>query len=315
MISTTFKEQKALVRRCSSTNTDIELAFHSFGDSTNPCVLLVSGLGVQCLMYDEQFCQLISERGFFVVRYDNRDVGYSTKFDHLSKQPLLLHAVLPESLVPWGSVPYSLEDMALDGIALLDYLGVQRANVVGCSMGGMLVQVMATLHPNRVASATSIVSHTGSGKVIQPSWRMKLLMLKRPASSAKEDIIAHRTRMLTAMGGSRVAAHTGWLRERSESVVNRSTYIKGSFRQMVAILSARNREPLLRKCMVPMLVIHGDEDPLIPVENGYRTAAIMPNATLAVVHGMGHVILPEHFQHVSGLIVDHIIRSQTKNTH
>ena len=121
-----YEEQRAKVRRCPSTMCDVELAYHTFGNSSHPCVLLVAGLGVQALLYDEVFCAALADHGFFVVRYDNRDVGLSTKFDHV-RQPSLLHLVMRRSLVPFGSVPYTLEDMADDGIALLDFLGVRRA--------------------------------------------------------------------------------------------------------------------------------------------------------------------------------------------
>lgn len=304
-----FVERKALVRRCASTNTDIELAYHTFGDPANPCVLLVSGLGVQCLMYDEELCDYVARHGFYVVRYDNRDVGFSTKLDHV-KQPKLLNVLLPPACVPNGAVPYSLDDMALDGIALLDVLRIPAAHIVGTSMGGMIVQIMATKHTARVLSMTSIVSLTGSKTHgVEPSFGMKLLMLKGPRSSSKEDLVALRILKLTAIGGPTAAAHRQWIETRSWEVVNRTAYNKGAFRQMVAIVTAADREPLLRQCPVPALIIHGNEDPLVPVGNGYRTAAVMPNANLVLVEGMGHILFPPAFDYVAGLIVAHAKRA------
>ena len=308
-LSLAFEEQRATVRRCHSTNKDIELAYHTFGEAGNPCILLVSGLGVQCLSYDELFCAMLAKEGFFVVRYDNRDVGLSTKFDH-AKQPNVLHLLVRSSLVPFGSVPYTLADMALDGIALLDYLDIRRAHVVGTSMGGMLAQTMVISHPDRFASLTSIMSHTGSPRhVTSGTTKTKLLILSSPKSTSREDLLQFRKHVVSVLGGPIAEHHVQWTSQRSERTVARTTYRAGGFRHTVAISQAPDREPMLRKCSTPALIIHGLADELVPPQNGYRTAAVIPNAKLVLVPDMAHVVFPCFYDLLTSEIVAHARRS------
>ena len=308
-LSLTFEEKTATVRRCTATKQDIELAYHTFGEARNPCILLVSGLGVQCVVYDELFCAMLAKEGFFVVRYDNRDVGLSTKFDHV-KQPNLLHMLLRSSLVPFGSVPYTLTDMALDGIALLDYLGIRRAHVVGTSMGGMLAQTMVIAHPDRFYSITSMMSNTSSPKhVTSGSMKTKLLMLANPKSTSRDDYVAFRLHAVSVLGGPLAERYTKWTADISERTILRTTYRQGIFRHTVALVQAPDREPMLRKCTTPALIIHGLADELAPPQNGYRTAAVMPNAKLVLVPDMAHVVFPCFYDLVTSEIAAHARRS------
>jgi pimeloyl-ACP methyl ester carboxylesterase len=268
----------------------IEIEYEVFGSPEHPALLLVMGLGAQLIAWDDNLCRLLVEQGFYVIRYDNRDVGLSTKFDSAGVPDLM--AVL--TAVTTGEpveVAYTLEDMADDGIALLDALGIGRAHIVGASMGGMLVQAMALRHPDRVLSLCSIMSTTGSREVGQPDPEAMALLMAPPPSNRAEAIEA-------GIRGAKVLGSPGFpydeakARVRLGAAYDRMNYPEGTTRQLVAIVGCEDRTPALRQLDLPTLVIHGEDDKLVTPSGGRATAEAVPGAQLLMIPGCGHD-LPE----------------------
>jgi pimeloyl-ACP methyl ester carboxylesterase len=263
----------------------IEIEYETFGNPEDPPLLLVMGLGAQLVSWDVEFCESLVDRSFYVIRYDNRDVGLSTKIT--VDPPLDLMAEVMKAMgggTP--SAPYLLKDMAADGMGLLDALGIDRAHIVGASMGGMIVQTMAIEHPNRVLSLTSIMSTTGDPDVGQPHPDVLPLLLEA-APEEREAYIAH------SVEGSRLISspeHFDDVRAAETAAVgyDRCFYPVGVGHQLLAILASGSRSDGLRELDVNTLVIHGDADPLVTVSGGERTAEVIPGAELMILEGMGH---------------------------
>jgi pimeloyl-ACP methyl ester carboxylesterase len=261
---------------------DVELCYETFGDRSDPALLLVMGLGTQMLAWREDFCAELVERGFFVIRYDNRDAGRSTRFSGV-KPPGILELLRrkPKDLA------YTLDDMADDGIGLLDALGIERAHVVGASMGGMIGQVMAVRHPDRVLSLTSIMSTTGGRFVGMQSPRVIPYLIGRPPND--EDQYIERARNLFDLIGS-----SGFERDDDDFTdLARRSFRRGispsaTGRQMAAIVGAGDRTGDLGRIKAPTLVIHGSDDKMIALSGGRATAKAIPGAELMVIEGMGH---------------------------
>ena len=283
----------------------IDIAWDSFGDPTHPPLLLIMGLGMQMIAWDDELCAMLAARGFYVVRFDNRDVGRSTwldgagdpnplrVFDELRKR----HAVTP---------PYRLADMADDAAALLDALGIRAAHVAGVSMGGMIAQELALRHPERVLSLASIMSATGDPDVRGPSYETIAALLK-PFPPDRDGYIARAVELWKTLGGRDDEPRVRQIAARS---FDRGYHPSGVRRQLVAIWCSGNRKPALSALRVPTLVLHGDADPLIPVDNGRDTARAIPGARLVVVPGMGHE-LPRR---VWPLLVDELTRQLTSQS-
>ena len=262
----------------------IEIEYETSGNPADPALLLVMGLGAQLIAWPEAFVQQLAGRGFFIIRYDNRDSGLSTKFEGT-----------PDFVALFGgdvrAVPYRIEDMADDAIALLDDLGVARAHVVGASMGGMITQALVINHPARFLSACSIMSTTGDRSVGAPTGEAVTALLRPPASSREEAVAA-------SLEGSRVISSPGFpfdvdlMTRRAEAAFDRAYCPEGTARQLAAILGAADRTEGLRQVTMPFLVIHGEADPLVTVSGGKATAAAVPGSELVVIPGMGHD-LPE----------------------
>jgi pimeloyl-ACP methyl ester carboxylesterase len=273
-------------------SNDIEIEYETFGDPDDPALLLVMGLGAQLLSWDVELCEGLVDRGFFVIRYDNRDVGLSTKI--AVDPPVDIMAEITKALAG-GPVeaPYSLADMAADGIGLLDALGIDRAHIVGASLGGMIVQTMAVNHPERVLSLTSIMSTTGDPDVGQSDPEVLPILLE-PLPSERAAYIAASVEASRAIGS---AAHFD--EERSARLAgqafDRCYYPAGVGHQLLAGVASGSRSEGLRGLRVNTLVIHGDVDPLITVSGGERTAEVIPGAELMVLEGMGHD-LPAFFR-------------------
>ncbi|MGX1198551.1 alpha/beta fold hydrolase [Parvibaculum sp. MBR-TMA-1.3b-4.2] len=266
----------------------ITIEYESFGSTDNPTILLVMGLGGQLTLWNTELCEELVTRGYHVVRYDNRDVGLSTKFDAAGIPDM---EKIFTALATGGAVdaPYSLDDMAADGMALLDALGIDKAHIAGASMGGMIVQLMATNHPEKVLSLTSIMSNTGNPEVPQGSdAAMGALMAPAPDPSDHEAVIARGMNTWTVIGSPGYRTPEPQLREWVERDTARSYYPQGTIRQMAAIVSNGDRREKLKKLNVPAVVLHGKDDPLVPVAGGEDTAASIPGAELRVIPGMGH---------------------------
>ena len=260
----------------------VEIEYDTFGDPAAPALLLVMGLGAQMIAWDEELCERLVERGFFVIRYDNRDIGLSTKFDD-GPQPDLTALLSGDG----SSAPYLLADMADDAVGLLDALGIARAHIVGASMGGMIVQSIAIAHPERVLSVCSVMSTTGARDVGQPTPEAMGALLVPPADSREQAIEQ-------SVAGSLVISSTGYpfdeerVRERAGAAYDRSYNPAGMGRQLAAILASPDRTEALGHVELPTVVIHGDIDPLVTLSGGQATAAAIPGAELLVMPGMGH---------------------------
>jgi len=264
----------------------IEIAYQEVGDPSGEPLLLVMGLATQMLGWDEELCGMLAERGFRVVRFDNRDVGHSTMFDSAgvpSRRDLLLGRR--------ASAAYLLSDMAADAIGLMDHLEISSAHVAGVSMGGMIGQALAIEHPERIRSLVSIMSTTGSRRAGQPKPHVLPLLLK-PAPREREAFVAHMLALLSAIGAPGDVLDTPEGRSFVADTHDRDPDVRGTGRQLAAILASGDRTKRLRDITAPTLVIHGDVDPLITPSGGKATAKAIPGARLTIVPGMGHG-LPE----------------------
>ncbi len=265
---------------------DVELAYETFGEPADPAVLMVMGLGAQMIFWPEELCEMLAERGHFVIRFDNRDVGRSTKLDDHAPPPLT--ALLTGEVT---EVPYLLQDMAADAIGLLDHLGIERAHVVGASMGGMIAQRLAIDHPERLLSLASIMSTTGEPEVGRPTPEAIAVLMTPPPSDrdAYIDGFVAARRVIGSRGFPFDEARTRRLAERC---YGRGYFPDGTSRQFAAILASPDRTPELALVELPTVVIHGSDDALIGVSGGEATAAAIPGSELVLIDGMGHD-LPE----------------------
>jgi pimeloyl-ACP methyl ester carboxylesterase len=282
---------------------DVELCYETFGERSDPALLLVMGLGTQMLAWREEFCEELVNRGFFVIRYDNRDVGRSTRFSGV-RPPGLLELLRRK---PRDSA-YTLDDMADDGIGLLDALGIDKAHVVGASMGGMIGQVMAVRHPDRVLSLTSIMSTTGGRFVGMQSPRVFPYLLGSPPND--EDQYIERARSLFDVIGS-----PGFERNDDEFTdLARRSFRRGispsaTGRQLAAIVGAGDRTKDLAGIRSPTLVIHGSDDKMIAPSGGRATAKAIPGAELMIIEGMGHDLPRGAWERIADAIARNAARS------
>jgi pimeloyl-ACP methyl ester carboxylesterase len=261
---------------------DIDICFQTFGDPASPALLLVMGLGGPMTWWDPVFCQKLADRGFHVIRYDNRDTGRSSRARGRVTRRDIVQAALGRPTRP----PYTLVDMAHDGIAVLDHLGHDAAHVVGVSMGGMIAQTMALHFPDRVLSLTSIMSSTGRRFVGWQDPRLLPMLLAR--RSSREAYIDTSGRLWKLIGSPLYPDTTETVRQRAAETYDRGVSRAGVARQMVAILTQPDRTRDLRALDVPTLVIHGLSDKMVHVSGGRATARAVAGAELLLVPGMGH---------------------------
>jgi len=266
----------------------IELEYDTFGDPADPVLLLIMGLGTQMTAWDPRLCALLAERGFHVIRYDNRDAGLSTQFDQLPEPDVF--AILGGDT---STAPYVLADLAADAVGLLDALGIERAHVVGVSMGGMIGQELAINHPERVLSLCSIMSTTGDHAVGQPSHEA-LAAILAPRGADREQSIEGGVSVLRVIGSPapELAVTDEWRYQRTAAAYDRAYRPTGGARQFAAIVASPDRTQGLGKLAIPVLVMHGDQDQLVNLSGGEATAAAVPGAELIVFPGLGHD-LPE----------------------
>ncbi|MFJ3531902.1 MULTISPECIES: alpha/beta fold hydrolase [unclassified Streptomyces] len=266
---------------------EMSIAYESFGDPENPPVLLVMGFGAQMLGWHEDFCRALADQGRYVIRYDNRDCGLSTKFDdHPVDMGEFIAAVssgdFPTAL---AMIPYRLRHMADDGLGLLSALGIERAHVVGASMGGMIAQTMALSCPERVLTLTSMMSSTGESEYGRSSPEAQaVLFATKPAD--REGYVAAAEKEL--VWASQRYGSADMLRELAAASYDRSYYPAGIGRQLGAMILSGSRADALRELRTPTLVIHGLDDTLIDPSGGKRTAELVPGAELLMIPDMGH---------------------------
>ena len=270
----------------------LELEYDERGDPGAPVMLMVMGLGVQSVFWPEPLCDRLAESGFRVIRFDNRDVGLSTKLDHLGMPRIALEAV-KYALRLKLKAPYYIDDMARDTLGLMDALGLARVHLVGASMGGMIAQNVAALAPARVASLTSIMSTTGSRKVPPPTPEARRALMMPPAASG--DIPGAVKRLMTVLrviGSRTYPMPEDELRAYCERQVRRSHHPAGGARQLVAVAASGDRTNVVRSIRVPTLVMHGDEDPLVRPAGGEATARAIEagggKVRFELIRGMGH---------------------------
>lgn len=266
----------------------INIAYEEFGDPKAPAILLIMGLGTQMIAWPQAFCLGLARSGFRVVRFDNRDVGLSTKFDEVAPVDLLAafsHSIAGRPIV----APYSLTDMAADSLGLMDALGISRAHIVGASMGGMIAQIIAARYADRTRSLTSIMSSSGDPS-LPPGKPDAIAALLAPRRSAddRESVIQEGMRIYRVIGSPGFSTPDAEVRAKIEQAADRSYYPPGIGRQLLAVLASGTRVPLLKQIDVPTLVIHGADDPLVPVEAGKDTARHIHGAALQIIPGMGH---------------------------
>lgn len=275
-----------------ASNGSVRLYYETFGDRAAPALLLINGLGSQCINYKTEWCEMFVDAGFFVIRFDNRDVGLSTKFDGAT-----------------GDLPYTLSDMAGDALAVLDDAGVSRAHVVGFSMGGMIVQRLAIEHPGRLLSMTSVMSTTGDGDVGQPTPEA-LELLITPAPDDREAALDRHV-AANRVYGSPDHFDEARLRANAAAAYDRAHYPEGPGRQIRAVVADGSRTDGLRAVRVPTLVLHGDRDRLVDISGGRRTAEVIPGARFVPLEGMGHDYPPAYWPRIVSLVSAHATSAAT----
>jgi pimeloyl-ACP methyl ester carboxylesterase len=285
---------------------DVEIAYESFGDRDDPAILLVMGLGTQMLGWHEEFCEELAGRGFHVVRYDNRDVGRSTDMRDLPVPSVA--QLLRRSKKAAG---YTLEHLADDAAALLDALGIERAHVVGASMGGMIAQTIAIRHPRRVMSLVSIMSNTGARLTGQP-WPKTYPVLLSRSPADRDGYIEHTVRLFALIGSPGFERDEEDLRRRAGMSFDRGRNPAGIARQLAAIIASGNRTKDLRQIRMPTLVIHGTADRLVSPSGGRATARAIPGARLMLIEGMGHDLPRALWPRIVDGIVENAARADAR---
>jgi pimeloyl-ACP methyl ester carboxylesterase len=272
--------------KISANGVTIEVEDH--GSPQGEPLLLIMGLGMQLVAWHEDFVESLVQRGFRVIRFDNRDIGLSENFDRFGAPRLGLDA-LKFALGLRVSSPYTLADMAADSVGVLDALGIPKAHICGASMGGMIAQQIGVRHPDRVKSLTLMMTSTGARKLPGPSLKVRSALMARPKNPTDiESVIAHYVALYELIGSPGFRPADGYVRSRLQISVRRSYRPAGTARQMVAIAADGDRSPLVAQIRLPTQVIHGNADPLVPVAAGHDLAAKIPGAELDVIDGMGH---------------------------
>jgi pimeloyl-ACP methyl ester carboxylesterase len=286
---------------------NIEIEYETIGDPISKPLLLIAGLGSQMLAWSDEMCEILANRGFFVIRFDNRDIGLSTKFEDAGLPDFLeINAAYSRGERP--EVPYTLEDMAGDAVGVLDALNINKAHICGASMGGMIAQVLAYRHPSRVLSLTLIMSTTGNPDLPQPKPEI-LAQFFAPVPSEREGFIEEMVKRGRLIHGT-FAYDEDQSREYRTKEYDRSYYPEGITRQLAAMAVPGNLKPNLAAIRAPTLVIHGREDPLNHIEAGKDITTAIPGAELLILDGMGHSFPRE----VIPNIVNALVANSNKNS-
>jgi pimeloyl-ACP methyl ester carboxylesterase len=282
---------------------DIEIAYETFGDQSKPAILLVMGLATQMIAWHDDFCAELADRGFHVIRFDNRDVGRSSAMRDVPV-PTLRQLVLRSK----KAAGYTLSDMAGDAVGLLDHLGIERAHVVGVSMGGMIAQTIAIEHPERVLSLCSIMSNTGARWSGQPKLATYRVLLGTPPQD-RDKFVEHVVTMYRVIGSPDFDRDEDDLRDIAGRSYDRGRNPAGSGRQLAAIIASGDRTSRLGSVNVPTVVIHGTKDRLVSPSGGRATAKAIPGARLVKIEGMGHDLPRAAWPRIIGAIAENAARA------
>lgn len=287
----------------------IKLEYETSGDRTAPPVLLIMGLGSQLTRWPEPFHRALVDAGYYVIRYDNRDIGLSTRFDHAGPPPVA-NAALRAALGWPVQAPYLLGDMAADAIGLLDALGIPAAHVVGVSMGGMISQILAASHRARVRTLVSIMSSSGDCRLPQPDLRLRMALIRRPSARGdREAAIEATIAILKRISSPGYPPDERLLREQVALDIARSYHPQGVGRHLLAILASGSRGPILGQITAPTLILHGAEDPLVPVAAAHDLHRRIPGSRMEIFAGMGHDLPRALIPALTGHIIDHLRRA------
>ena len=284
----------------------LRIAFDTAGDPKATPLLLIHGLGMQLVNWPEEFVEGLVDLGFYVIRYDHRDCGLSTRFDQAGSPSLALARVRTALRLPLHPA-YTLDDMAADALGVLSALGVARAHLVGVSaLGGLIAQNLAARHPHRTLSLTAIMSTSSRRGLPGPSAKVRKALARAPRDTANVDsVTGHTVDLLRTLGSPSYPTPDGQLRKRVARSIRRSYCPAGSARQMLALMAAGDRSATLKAIAVPTLVIHGAADPLVPPACGQDLAASIPGARLELIEGMGHDLPPQLVERILALIDSH----------
>ena len=283
----------------------VRLAYDDFGNANDPAILLIMGMATQMTAWPLSFCRGLADRGFYVVRYDNRDVGLSEKM-LTARIPSTLDMMLKAGINRPLKVSYKLDDMATDALELMNALNLNQAHVVGVSMGGMIGQVLTAKHSSRVSSLTSIMSSSGDPNLPRASKKVTRALLKRYLGLVKPGL-------KSTIAFQRLIGSPGFpqsddeLNEKVRAAFQRSFYPPGFARHMAAIMASGSRVELLKAIKTPSLVIHGRDDVLVPLACGVDTARQIPNAALKIIDGMGHNLPESLVPILTDLVADHVL--------
>ncbi len=295
----------------SITANGIQIEYDTFGDKSSPPLLLIMGLGAQMIHWDEEFCKQLADKGLYVIRFDNRDVGLSTKFEEAGI-PNIMELMAAMAQGQEVESPYTLNDMADDAVGLLDALGLEKAHVCGASMGAMITQVIGYRHPARVLSLIPIMGSTGNPE-LPPAKPEAMEVLTTPAPQERQAYIEHTVKTGPVLGGSGFPFDEKRARDFAARAYDRAFYPQGTARQMAAVMATGNRKPLLAGVTAPTLVIHGSEDPLVPLEGGLDTADGIPGAEMLIIEGMGHGLAVGAWPQIIEAIAGHTAKAVSEN--
>ena len=283
----------------------IRLCYDTFGDASAPPLLLVMGLASQMIAWDDAFCAQLAARGYRVIRFDNRDIGLSTRLD-AAGIPDVSAALIAASQGKPVKAPYRLEDMALDTVGLLDALGIARAHVVGASMGGAIAQTLAIRHPDRVRTLTSIMATSGAPGLPPPTPEAMDLLTK-PTPTDFESYARSHAQTWKVLRAGRFPEDEALDRQKAEQAFARGLSPAGAARQLVAIIASGSRRAALASVTAPTLVIHGDADPLVPLACGVDVARAVPGSRFVLIQGMGHALPISFWPRIIDAIAAHAV--------
>jgi len=284
----------------------LRLEVETLGDPAHPAVLLIMGLGMQLVAWPEEFCRALVEAGFYVIRFDNRDIGLSEKIDSAGRTNIHFAALRYFLRLPVTG-PYTLDDMAADSVGVLDALGVATAHIVGVSLGGMIAQAVVAGYPERCLSLTSIMSSSGDRSLPTASVKVTRMLLMRPASDAPlDELLEHYLEFFHLVGSPGFPTPDTVMRERLGVGLRRCYHPAGVMRQLLAIVCSGDRSASLRTIARPTLIVHGDADPFVRVAHGIDCARKIPGATLKIIPGMGHDLAPSLMPILADALIGHL---------